>query len=228
LDKIQIIEKLLFYINSFSYLLLPLAFLFTKFKKRDSLLVGIYGFILFFPVFYGNKTPQEYQKLFLVSYTFIEYLFLTALIWLNIESKYFKKLIFVLSCSFLIFQIFFFLIGNMSRLDSIPIGIETLLLLSYIFIFFYEQFKNQKTVYIYNHHCFWLSVGILIYLGGSFFFNILANHIDKKQLNDYWQLTLIGEILKNVFFIVAILIFFNNSAKENRNRDMAIPFLDPF
>lgn len=224
--KIQIIEKLLFYINSFSYFLLPLSFLFVKNKKRESLIAGIYGLFFFFPVFYGRYTPVELQKVFLISYTFLEYFFLTLLVWLNIESKSFKKVIVILSSLFLIFQISFFIAGDFNRLDSIPVGIETLLLFTYITFFFFEQFKNQNPNFIYNHHCFWFSVGILIYLGGSFFFNILANHIDKKQFDDYWQITLIGEILKNIFFVIGILVFGRNVNKNNQKQVTSVPNLD--
>lgn len=226
MDKIQIIEKLLFYINSYSYLLLPLSLFFVKVKKRDALVIAIYGFIFFFPVFYGHLTPMKYQKLFLVSYTFVEYVFLTFIIWLNIESKGIKKIILFLSILFLIYQVIFFLTADISVLDSVPIGIETLLLITYITVFLFEQFKTQKTEYIYNHHCFWFAIGILIYLGGSFFFNILAIHIEEKQRYKYWQITLVGETLKNFLFIIAIIYFSSNSIKGVKKKDITIPYLD--
>ena len=79
--------------------------------------------------------------------------------------------------------------------------------------------------YIYNNHCFWFSVGILLYLGGSFFFNILANNVDQKEIDNYWHLTLITEFLKNVLFAIAIVV---SSKKTNtsQNEKASVPFLD--
>jgi hypothetical protein len=136
----------------------------------------------------------------------------------------FKKLIVVLSIGFLVFQVFYFLTADIKRLDSLGIGIETILLFIYIILFFYDFFKNPKVSFVYNHYCFWISLGILVYLGSSFFFNILANHMTSNQMEKYWSLTLITEFIKNLFLVASIIIF--NKQQTNKKTSASVPYLD--
>ncbi len=111
-------------------------------------------------------------------------------------------------------------------MDSIPVGIETVLIFVYIIFFFYQNFRNNYEQYIYNHHCFWLSVGMMIYLGGTFFFNLLGNYIASSDIDKYWFLTHIADIIKNLFFCVAILVYSRSHIKEKRYNHSSVPHLD--
>jgi hypothetical protein len=107
----------------------------------------------------------------------------------------------------------------------LPIGIETILVFSYIIFYFYEQFKSSNQDYVYKKPTFWIFFGILIYLGGSFFFNILADYMNKKTVLDYWFITYIGDIVKNFFFLYALFILRNNSNHQQPQKK-SIPHLD--
>lgn len=215
---------------TYSYLLLPLGFLLfhaKNWKIRDVTLIAIYGLIAFLFLFFDiDSVPIDYKKLYAFTYTSTEYFFFTFFLWLNISNKKAKWLIIVLSVSFYLFQGFYFLYAKIGRIDSIPVGVETIFLFIYIFIYFFENFKTPKAAYIYNHYCFWIAVGILIYLGGAFFFYILANHVDPKELDPYWDLTYIAEIVKNIFFFVALLVFQPNSKSNKIQQVSNMPFLD--
>jgi hypothetical protein len=127
---------------------------------------------------------------------------------------------------FIIFQIAYVTSTAHKRLDSIPIGIETILLFLYIFYFFYEFSKQIKDTFIYNHYTFWIAVGILIYLGGSFFFFILVNELDKNQRDNFGILTYIAEIIKNLLFAFSIFIYKKFSTNKIHNLHKNIPNLD--
>lgn len=218
-------------ILTYSYLLLPFSVFISrkKWNSLDVLLIGLYGLIVFTFLFVDvNNVPVQFKRLYITSYTSIEYLFFALFIFLNIENKIVKKIIAALSFSFFLFQCIYYLNTKTGRIefDSIPVGIETILLFIYLFIFFYENFKNPKTDFIYNHHCFWLAVGILIYLGGAFFFYILANHIGKEDLDKYWDLTYIAEILKNLFFAIAIFQYRPRSSFNKLKQESKMPYLD--
>ena len=159
----------------------------------------------------------------LVLYTLFEYIFLAYLISISIQNKKIKKLILSLSICFIIFQVVFG--SKIYRLDSISIGIETILLFIYIFLFFYDHSKNNKTGYIYNHPTFWLSVGMLLYLGGSFFFNILVGFMSKDEVNSYWHYSSIAEIIKNLLFAASILIA-SRQHKVSSIHQSQVPYLD--
>jgi hypothetical protein len=105
----------------------------------------------------------------------------------------------------------------------VPIGIETILVFIFIFFFLYEQLKEAKSTPIYDNYFFWVSIGLFIYLGGSFFIYLMANTINYKELIKYWFFTYIVEIIKNLLFIFAILI---RHKQPNKTTRQVLPNLD--
>jgi len=110
-------------------------------------------------------------------------------------------------------------------LDTVPVGVETILIFIFIFLFFYEHFNDTKNEYIYHNYCFSIAIGILIYLGGSFFLNILADLLGKAEAHKYWYLTYIAEIIKNILFSIAIIIYVRKPGKKE-SKTASIPYLD--
>ena len=222
-------EKLFYYIVTATYLILPLAFLLSKCKPKDRIpaFLFLYG-VLFFVLllFYYDYVPKAFQKYYQVSYTYLEYLAFSYIFWHHIRNKRFKGFMILASFAFLIFQIFFVTTATFKRLDSIPIGIETILLFVYIFYFFYEFSKQIRDIFIYNHYTFWIAVGIMIYLGGSFFFYILINHLDQNEVDKFGNMTYVAEIVKNLLFAFSIFLFKKFSIKNVQNHSKKIPNLD--
>jgi hypothetical protein len=205
-------------------LLLPLVFLFSREKKGLSLVITLYSLTVFgLMIYFDYGMPIAWQNHYLVIYTLIEYLFFAYLISTAITGRILKKIMFFLSIGFVIFQFVFGL--TETRLDSVSIGIETILLFIYIIFFFYDHSSNVKAGYIYNHPVFWLSVGILLYLGVSFFFNILVNYMTEDEFNEYWRYTSFTEIVKNLFFALAILKI-SHHHKLNPIKSSHVPYLD--
>lgn len=150
----------------------------------------------------------------LVIFTCVEYL-VFALIFSNIiVNKRFKQLIIFASIFFLIIVIWNFHPEN-KVFDSLPIGIETILIIIYAFYYLFEQMNNLTDSFIYNRYHFWIAIGILLYLGGSFFIYIFADKVDSHILDDYWFLTYVFYIIKNVFFAIGIANLIRQSRKTN-------------
>jgi hypothetical protein len=124
------------------------------------------------------------------------------------------------------FQLFYFFSGRVKGLDTIPIGIETILILIYIIYFFYNFAKSLSTFYIYNHYGFWVAVGILIYLGGSFFFFISFDLLTVDQKNSFGNLTYLAEIIKNLLFTLSIFIYRRYPVENTKEKTTSIPYLD--
>ena len=72
---------------------------------------------------------------------------------------------------------------------------------------------------------FWIVIGIMIYLGGSFFFNILANHLNNEQIIDYWYWSYIADIIKNILFAIGLFVF-TRQPKQKGMIKSSIPYLD--
>jgi hypothetical protein len=169
---------------------------------------------------------QTFEKYYHSAYTFLEYTVFTLILWFNIKNKLFRKLIILISISFILYQIYYVVSTTSKTMDSIPIGIETILIFIYIFYFLFDFAKNTKDTFIYNHYCFWLSVGILIYLGGSFFYYILVNNLKREDAITFGNLTYVAEIIKNLLFCIAIFIYKKTAASKIQNHPKNIPNLD--
>ena len=211
----------------YSYLALPLCFLITKGKIKEAVLLvlALYGVIFFCLLRFYSYVHQDIKIYYHSLYTFLEYSAFTFILWVNIKNKLFQKIIILITVLFIVFQLFYVTNTEVQKLDSIPIGIETILIFIYIFYFFYDYSKNVKDTFLYNHYCFWLSVGILIYLGGSFFFYILANNLDDTEVKTFGQFTYIAEIIKNLLFCIAIFMY-KKSPNKIHNHSKNIPNLD--
>lgn len=217
----------MYYIVAYSYLFLPICFFLFKGKVKNKIfpVLAIYGLLFCGWLIYYKESPKDIRQYLQIFYTFLEYSIFTFVFWQVIKSKKFKIFILTTSIFFIAFQIYFTTVTPFLRLDSIPVGIETILLFIYIFYFFYEFSKQTKDVFIYNHYLFWIAVGIMIYLGGSFFFYILINHLDHEEVEKFGNMTYVAEVLKNMLFCIAIYIYSKSPLNKIQKTDN-IPNLD--
>jgi hypothetical protein len=187
-------------------------------------LIVLYSILFFLLLLSDEYLSTYYRHVYSTFYTTVEYLSFAFIIWFFVANKKIKAAITFLSIAFIIFQIFYYFFASFKRIDSVPIGIETILILTFLSLFFYEQFQNTQSNFMYSNAWFWIVIGIMLYLSCSFFFNILAS-VDLKSIGKYWYFTYIFEIIKNILFSIGILIFvFQKNIKEKKNN--SIPYLD--
>ncbi len=233
MDKIQTIEKLFYNIVTYSYLIFPAFFLFSKEKKGLPLLLCIYGIAVcsYLNIFDYFQELREYKTLLVLQnlFTGFEYLIFTS-IFFAMGGRRKKNVIITLSIAFISFLIFLAIFNptNLKTpivLDTIPVSIETILIFIYIFFFLYEHSKTDLSESIFNSHLFWISVGLLLYLGGTFFFNILANQMSRAEFDNYWHYTYMAEIAKNFLFLIA-LFKISKFKKKELIPQVRMPYLD--
>jgi hypothetical protein len=160
-------------------------------------------------IFYGFITLFEFS---LFSYFF----------YLNIKRPFFRQLIIAFGILFFVFISFYTHFAPFVRIDSIPIGIETILILLYSFYFLYEEMNNTNVLFLYNKYQFWIVIGFMIYLAGCFFMYIFANQLPQEMVEQYWFIIDIFLILKNLLFSIAILVF---ALSRNEKTPPRIPTL---
>ena len=228
MGKTQIIEKLFLPILTYSFLLpvvVSLVFLNKAKSKSVLLIVGGYSLIFFFLNAYFQELQETLNRsLYYFIYTLLEYTAFASLLFINIKNKrarFFGICISILLTGFL--YLFNFVV-RFRTFDSIPIATETLVLLVFSIYFFYEQFKDASSLYIYNHYCFWITIGILIYLCGSLFIYVYADQMTSQQVTQFWFFTYVVEIIKNLLFTVAIIIYSRKSI--HKPKKISIPYLD--
>lgn len=232
--KIQTIEKLFYYIVTFSYLVFPLFYFFSKDKKGLPLLLCIYGIAVcsYLNIFDYLQAQRAYKLMAVLQnlFTCFEYLVFTSIFYIASDKKK-RALVIGLSVGFISFLVFL-MVYNPAKLrtsyfvlDTIPVSIETILIFIYIFFFLYDHSKTDSAESIFNSHLFWISVGLLLYLGGTFFFNILVTQMSRAEFDNYWHYTYIAEIIKNLLFLVA-LFKISNVKKKELIPQVRMPYLD--
>jgi hypothetical protein len=124
-----------------------------------------------------------------------------------LKSKKAKLVVAIASLIYIIFYIIYSLLYEVSILTvSIPIGVEAILILIFSFYYLYEQMNDTSTLFIYTKPAFWIILGMVLYLAGSFFVYIFSNYLNKDVREKYWVITNVLSILKNIFFCIAIHI----------------------
>jgi hypothetical protein len=157
-------------------------------------------------------------------FTVAEYLLFAAFFYVTLNSRKFKQLIFWVSIGFVVFAVAYSTFVKYKILDSIPIGVETLLILSYSFYYLYEEMDSPSQILIYNRFTFWIVAGILIYLAGSFFIYIFAAQVDKETRNQYWIFSNVFTTLKYILFSLSLYVKYKHSNQLNQKR--VYPYLN--
>lgn len=186
--------------------------------------VVIYSLIIFLLLYFHNSLPKDYRKFSRLFYTFIEYVTFAFIFWYSIRNRNLKKIILILSLGFISFQFIDYFVFSYRRLDSVPIGIETILIFVYSFLYLYEEFRRIESQSIITKPEFWLIVGIVFYLAGSFFFNILANNFTTKEMDAYWYYSYLFDDIKNILFVISIFLFAKQERKKPGKKN--VPYLD--
>lgn len=217
--KTNIIENLFVYLAIASPFIPILLFLFYWKKRNGSRplqVVVLYCFFVDFLISYvmGFVAHRPLKITLYASYTFFEYVAFSYFIFLHINNKEFKKVLLTLSVLFFAFITVYYLTVNFKRIDSIPIGVEAILIITFACYYLYEEMKDSTTLFIYLKPTFWIVFGIILYLAGSFFIYIYAGTLSKSEGQKYWYITNIFSIIKNIFFSVAVLLH-NQSPKQN-------------
>ena len=204
---IENLFRILHYSSDILVILIYLL-LYSKIKREKSLLIiTIYIFLdLILNLFNRYFTPN--WGLYIWStFTFVEYSIFSYIIWSNIKQILVRKIIFYCSLIFIVFTTVYNILTNFKSIDSIPIGIETILILLYSFYYLYEQTNDTSNLFIYSKYQFWIIIGFMIYLAGSFFVFIYASKMERDLLSQYWFLTNGFYACMNILFAISFFVF---------------------
>ncbi len=207
------IENLFVYLDIFSNLLPFIVFVF--FLKSSSALLGLriivlYALLSFF--INGWLTINPTASVFIYeSQTLVEYILFTSFVYTQLKSPKVRQLLIWVGLIYvLLFFLFVFVINGKYGFDSIPIGVEAIIVLGFAFYYLYERMNDTTTLFIYNTYQFWIVLGIVLYLAGSFFIYIFTDYlrVNKNDALVYrlWTVTNVFSIIKNILFCISILV----------------------
>jgi hypothetical protein len=225
------IENLFIFLATYTSLLPILCIGFFYKKTLNS---RIFNFLLVYAIteFITNISatiidPYSVEGAFTIKilysiFTIAEYILFACIFFSILTSRTIKFIIKISSVLFVAFSIIYFLFAKYKALDSIPIGVETVFMISFSFYYLYEIMEDSSQVLVYNRFTFWIVAGILIYLAGSFFIYVFANQVDSKTRQEIWVFTNVFTVIKNLCFLFSVLIF---TKKETINKSIS-PFLN--
>ena len=149
---------------------------------------------------------EQLVEVLLRIFTVVEYSLFSLFFYLVVKSAIIKKVI--IGLSFVFFAITFYNYYNNPRasFDSIPVSVESILIIIYCLYYFYERISEPQVTFIYSSYHFWVIIGILIYLSGAFFLFTQADNLSNQDKSNYWIIVYMTNILKNIFFSVAFYI----------------------
>ena len=214
--------------------LLPiLLFIFFAIKGRKQINKG-YWVIFFYccwvalnDIVFFNYVSEKYDKLLFSSFTLIEYAAFTFLLWYNTENKKFQSILILLLVAFGLFIIPYYIFAPFKLIDSIPIGVETILVIGLSVYALYEQVNNSVEL-ITTKPIFWIITGYLIYLAGCLFIYLYANTVPYEELYKFFFITYAFTSIKSIFITVAFWMAYkelHNNNNTPRSREYQ-PFLN--
>jgi hypothetical protein len=194
---------------------LPLILFFVFYKRIYKIVELRVVFFYVLASFFANILLSSFQNnasLIFNIFEIIEYLFFSAFFYFCIRNKNLKKLIVTVSLLVLVIELFF-LYPQKPKFDFWVTLTTAILILIYCIFFFYEEMNFPQTLLIYQSYNFWIAAGCIIYLAGTLFLFLYTADIKDKQNNSLWNIDIVFEIIKNVFFSIAFII--GKNTKKN-------------
>jgi hypothetical protein len=201
------IAPYLTYLSIFLGLLPLIAILLIKRKNISFKLLLFYLFYSLLSDLILSKLSIRYFNSEIYSFrlfTIVEYFSITCILFAQIEGLIFRKFIKFSSLAFAFFILLDIYTNPLNEFDSIPTGVESLLILTTSIILLYEKIlksNNYFTAFV------WISIGLILFFAGTFFLFIMSqNNYSNTDFNDtYGYIVAIFKILMYSFFFIGII-----------------------
>ena len=195
----------------------------TKSKPKGYGLLAFYTFYCIFSDLVLTKLSLKYLGSELYAYrlfTFVEYLSLTFFVFNLIESSSIKRIIKLGSLLFIIISILDIYTSSFESFDSLPSGVESILILSYTIFYIYERFSS--THFTFNGFV-WIGIGFILFFSGTFFLFILSqnNFNNSAFILAYGYIVATFNIIKNLFISLGILSETKKNTSPSHNLQKA-------
>lgn len=192
---------------------MPLTLFFLSKKKQRGLwFIAFYLFYSMLTDLVLNKLSLKFFDSEIYSYrlfTIIEFIVLSAYLLRELNSDKSRLFIKISSFVFGAFVLFDLTTGTLNEFDSIPTGVESILILCSSLLVLYERIiKNEE----YNVSSIWISVGLVLFFSGTFFLFILS----ESNFNDSAFSETYSYILAS-FKIISYILFSIGITLENKN-----------
>lgn len=214
--------------------LLPIVLFLVFFKRNNEKklwVIFLYAVLSLFTdaAFTSIPTDAENVEFYLFSiFTMVEYSIFAIFIFLQIKSKLIRWIIGIISLLFYGFAIYNVITGQKNNFDSLPASIECVFVILFCILFFFEQMRNTEVSFIYSSKVFWVTAAVLLYLAATLFLFISAAYLTSDEMDTYWSINFISNILKNILLSIAFILPKHKSPppsdRDLYNKAFAPPF----
>ena len=83
------------------------------------------------------------------------------------------------------------------------VSISAIIILFYSILFLFDLIQKPEIEFVYATFEFWIIVGIMIYFSGTFFLFLQIQRLTREELESFWAINLVGNILKTILFGIA-------------------------
>jgi len=185
----------LFFIRKINNLALRVIFIYIIYSLINDVIILI---------LYSKRIPLLIP---LSLFTVIEYTLFSLFFFSLSDNRKFKSFVILLSILFYSLALInFFFLGKSKKFDSLPATLEAVLIIIYCIYYFYAQLNKPQVSFIYSTFHFWITIGIFLYLAGTFFLFVQASILSDKERSNFWIINLISNILKNILFSISFII----------------------
>ena|SRR5579875_2193690 len=202
---------MLSYISQYSAFL-PVAVFLAFFRKIKEWHIWIIAFYCIYC--FGNDWLMTYRfkhglriGAFFYIFTIIEYSIFAIFLWSIFSNKLLKRILLILSIVFIAFCLEVLVLHTIKKFDSVQVSTEAIIILGFCIAYLFEQVNKPQITFLYSNYKFWFVVSMLIYLSATFFLFILAANTPANVIQQYWIISDIGNILKNILFALAVIIY---------------------
>ena len=203
----------LFVIIGFLIQLSPLILYFVFFKKINKI-AGLR--VVFFYVLASCASIilmgafKNYQIKIISVFEIIEFALFSGFYFFFIQSVKFKRFIVVVSSLNLILDLILFFSLRLN-FDFWATLTTAIIIVIYSIFFFSEQVNSPVVLAIYQSYAFWIVVGCIVYIMGTFLLFLYTSDLKDKDNSPLWIINIAFEIIKNICFSIAFLVAGNNN-----------------
>jgi hypothetical protein len=190
----------------------PILFFFVFKAYKGKTVLWVVFFDVLFSLFIDFFQKITHTNL-IILFTFIDYLFVSVILYLLLTGPVSKFISAAVSSVFLLGIVVFSFMGNKQSSSAIA-PIESIIILPFCIIYLFEQLNTPGHGDLYSIPGFWIILGFLIFISGTLFLYIVKIY-DNSEALKWWLFNNISNTIYNCLLALAFLI--NNSNSKSKN-----------
>ncbi len=208
-------------LNSYLYILIftslsilpPLFIAMWRYKSMEKYGKILHGYLWISLIIYEiamwyTSLNSIHNHFLLNIYIPLEFILISYIYWLLLETKSYKTTILVVASLTLVFQILSNITywDSFNRFNSTANVIPNLGIMLFVIMYFYELLKNGEMVNLLTFPLFWISAGILLYVSVNLFLFIFGEFVLFNNSSEISKLWIIIQSISNIIYRILLTI----------------------